>query len=122
MTKSYRHFAAGLDEVKRNFAAYGLLDGQVQFLPGWFRDTLPNAPLGTLALMRLDGDYYESTIDALVNLYYRLSPGGYTIIDDYGEDLWTYCRRAVDDFREQQGIDAPMIKVDSKCYFWRKPA
>jgi hypothetical protein len=118
MTKAYKHFAAGLDEVKRNFRAYGLLDDQVRFLPGWFKDTLPSAPIGAIAVMRLDGDYYESTRDALENLYHKLSVGGFAIIDDYGEDSWTYCRRAVDDFRKERGIEDEMVRVDSKCFFW----
>jgi hypothetical protein len=72
--------------------------------------------------MRLDGDYYESTMDALTNLYDKLSVGGYAIIDDYGEDTWTYCRKAVDDFRREHGIKEPMIRVDSKCFFWQRRA
>jgi hypothetical protein len=120
MTKYYKHLAAGLDEVKRNFAAYGMLDEQVKFLQGWFSDTLPTAPVEKLALMRLDGDYYESTRDALVNLYDKLSVGGYVIIDDYGEDSWTYCRKAVDEFREARGITDPLIQVDRPCWYWRK--
>ena len=71
--------------------------------------------------MRLDGDYYESTMDSLINLYDKLSIGGYAIIDDYGEHTWTYCRKAVDDFRRHRGIDDRMIRVDSKCYFWQRP-
>ena len=116
----YRNFAAGLDEVKKNFAAYGLLDGQVEFLKGWFKDTLPAAPIGKLALIRLDGDLYESTRDCLRHLYDRLSVGGYVIIDDYGEDTWTYCRKAVDEFRLERGIVDPMIQVDSKCSYWQR--
>ncbi len=121
MRKAYNHFAVGEEDVRRNFAAFGLLDEQVVFLKGWFRDTLPTAPIERLAIMRLDGDYYESTMDGLVNLYDKLSPGGYAIIDDYGEDTWTYCRKAVEDFRSKHGIDAPMTRVDSKCYYWQKP-
>ena len=120
MTKHYNHFAADLNEVQSNFAAYGMLDDQVRFLKGWFKDTLPTAPIGTLAIMRLDGDYYESTMDALTNLYDKLSVGGYAIIDDYGEDSWTYCRKAVDDFRQKCGIEEPMIQVDSKCVYWQR--
>jgi Macrocin-O-methyltransferase (TylF) len=120
MVKSYNHFAAGIDEVRRNFQAFGLLDDQVRFLKGWFKDTLPSAPFKTLAVMRLDGDYYESTMDGLTNLYDKLSVGGYAIIDDYGEDSWTYCRRAVDDFRKQRNIQDPLIRVDSKCYYWQR--
>jgi Macrocin-O-methyltransferase (TylF) len=120
MTKTYKHLAAGLEEVQRNFRAYGMLDDQVQFLKGWFKDTLPNAPIDALSIMRLDGDFYESTRDGLVNLYDKLSIGGYAIIDDYGETSWTYCRRAVDEFRQEHGIEEPIIRVDSKCHFWRK--
>jgi hypothetical protein len=109
-----------IDDVRRNFEAYGLLDEQVRFLKGWFEETLPNAPIERLAVMRLDGDLYESTRAALVNLYDRLSPGGYVIIDDYGEDSWTYCRQAVDEFRAQRGIADPLIKVDSRCYCWQR--
>jgi hypothetical protein len=118
--KSYHNLAVGLEEVKRNFLAYGLLDDQVRFLKGWFKDTLPNAPIGTLSLMRLDGDFYESTRDGLNSLYDRLSVGGYVIIDDYGEDSWTYCRKAVDEFRSERGIQDPLITVDSKCSYWQR--
>ena len=77
--------AISQQEVEALFARYDLLDEQVKFLPGRFRDTLPSAPIQRLALMRLDGDLYESTMDALVNLYSKLSPGGYVIVDDYGD-------------------------------------
>jgi hypothetical protein len=118
--KMYRNFAASLDEVKRNFTAYGLLDDQVKFLKGWFKETLPTAPIDTLSLIRLDGDFYESTRDVLINLYDRLSTGGYVIIDDYGEDSWTYCRKAVDEFRSERQIQDTLITVDSKCSYWRR--
>lgn len=120
MKGAYKHFAAGLDQVQSNFRAYGMLDERVRFLKGWFKDTLPTAPIERLALMRLDGDYYESTMDALTSLYGKLSAGGYCIIDDYGEDTWTYCRKAVDDFRADRGINEQMIQVDTKCFYWRK--
>jgi hypothetical protein len=120
MSKLFNHFAVDLDHVKKNFEAYGLLDEQVCFLKGWFKDTLPSAPIERLALMRLDGDYYESTRDALVNLYHRLSVGGYVIIDDYAEDDWTYCRKAVDEFRAAEKINEPLTRVDAKCYFWQR--
>ena len=93
------NLAASLDEVRQNFRAYNLLDDQVRFLKGWFKDTLATAPIEAIAVMRLDGDFYESTMDGLRGLYDRLSIGGYAIIDDYGEDAWTYCRKAVDEFR-----------------------
>ncbi len=120
MTKYYDHLAVGLDEVKRNFQAFDLLDDQVRFLKGWFKDTLPGAPIEAIAVLRLDGDYYESTRDALAGLYDRVSVGGFVIIDDYGEDSWTYCRRAVEEFRQARAIDDPLVKVDTPCSFWKK--
>lgn len=118
MLGSVQSLSVGLDDVKRAFAQAGLLDARVRFLPGWFADTLPNAPIERLAMMRLDGDWYESTRDALRALYPRLVPGGYAIIDDYG--LTTGCARAVDEYRVQQRIDAPLIVVDRQTVYWRK--
>jgi hypothetical protein len=120
MQNHYKRFAAGLEDVQANFAAFGLLDEQVRFLKGWFKDTLPNAPIESLAILRLDGDYYESTLDGLRNLYDKLSLGGYVIVDDYGEETWTECRRAVDEFREERKIVGALVRVDSKCYYWQR--
>jgi O-methyltransferase len=108
--------AVSEEQVRRNFERYGLLDGQVVFLKGWFRDTLPNADIGALSILRLDGDMYESTLDALNALYPKLSPGGYCIIDDYS---LPNCRRAVDDYREAHGITAPMTTIDWTSCYWR---
>ena len=76
--------SVGADQVRHNFARYGLLDERVKFLVGWFKDTLPTAPIERLSLMRLDGDMYESTWQAIEALYPKLSPGGFCIIDDFG--------------------------------------
>jgi hypothetical protein len=116
----YNNFAVALEEVQTNFRAYRMLDDKVKFLKGWFKDTLPRAPIRSLAILRLDGDYYESTMDALTNLYDKLSTGGYVIVDDYGEDSWTYCQKAVDDYRRDHGICEPMIRVDKRCFYWRR--
>lgn len=120
--KAYHNLAVSLEETQRNLSAYGMLDDQVRLLKGWFCDTLPNASIAQLALIRVDGDFYASTRDALVSLYDKLSIGGYVIIDDYGEDSWTYCRKAVDEFRAVRGISDPIIPVDSKCVYWRRSA
>ena len=120
MTRTLDHLAVSIDDVRRNFEAYGMLDDKVRFLKGWFKDTLPSAPIERLAILRLDGDYYESTWDSLHNLYDKLSVGGYAIIDDYGEDRWTYCAKAVDEFRSQRGIVEPLQFVDTKCCYWRR--
>jgi O-methyltransferase len=107
-----------LADVRANFARYGLLDERVRFLKGWFKDTLPGAPIGKLAILRLDGDMYTSTMDALVNLYDKVSPDGYVIVDDYGE-IET-CRKAVEDFRTSRKIEAPIVAVDKSGVYWKK--
>ena len=94
---TFPQLAVTLERVRENFRRDGLLDDQVRFLEGWFRDTLPTAPIETLAILRLDGDLYESTMQALECLYDKLSVGGYVIIDDYGNVAG--CRQAVHDFR-----------------------
>jgi hypothetical protein len=110
--------AVSLEQVKSNFERYGLLDERVHFLKGWFRDTLPEAPIEKLAVVRLDGDMYESTMDALVNLYPKLSVGGYLIVDDYGVLL--PCRQAVHDYREAHGISEGIQPIDWTGVFWRR--
>ena len=117
------HRAAGVlavpeAEVRANFQRYGLLDDQVRFLPGWFKDTLHDAPIDRIALLRLDGDLYESTIQALDALYPRLSPGGFCIIDDY--HAIRACRQAVADYRAKHGVSAEIVEIDGMGVLWRK--
>lgn len=113
----YRELAVSEEEVQSNFAKYDLLDDQVRFLKGWFKDTLPLAPIGRLAVLRLDGDMYESTMDALTALYDKVSAGGFVIIDDY---LLPKCKAAVTDFRVARGIAAPLQEIDGAGVFWEK--
>ncbi|HEX7403049.1 MAG TPA: TylF/MycF/NovP-related O-methyltransferase, partial [Usitatibacter sp.] len=68
--------------------------------------------------LRLDGDLYESTWDALTALYDRVVPGGFVLIDDYGD--FPPCRQAVDEFRQQRGIGEPLQKIDWTGVYWRK--
>lgn len=109
--------AISLDQVKDNFRRYDLLDEQVRFLPGWFRDSLPEAPIERLAILRLDGDLYESTIDALAALYPRLSPGGFVIVDDYA---LRGCRKAIDDFRARHAIRDEVVPIDRAAAYWQR--
>jgi O-methyltransferase len=105
-------------DVRANFERYGLLDDQVRFLPGWFKDTLRDAPIDKIAVLRLDGDLYESTIQALDGLYERLSPGGFCIIDDY--HAIDGCRQAVADYRAKHFVAEPIVEIDGTGVFWRK--
>jgi len=114
----FDQLAVSLEQVRANFRRFGVLDDQVLFLEGWFKDTLPTAPISKLALMRLDGDLYESTWDALTNLYPKLQSGGYCVIDDYGGI--PACKQAVDDYRLQQGISEAVIPIDRTGVYWRR--
>jgi O-methyltransferase len=107
-----------LEEVKANFAWHGLLDDQVKFLPGWFRDTLRSLAGHRWAVVRLDGDMYESTIQGLEHLYPSLSSGGFLIVDDYG--VAPACKEAVEDFRAANEIAEPLHEVDWTAVYWRK--
>lgn len=113
-------------EVQENFARFGLLDAQVKFVEGWFKDTLPSLP-GPFSVIRLDGDMYDSTRVALESLYPKLSIGGYCIIDDYGAVKG--CKIAVDEFRakmppaHQSSICnrvLPPRAIDGVGVYWRK--
>ncbi|NBI28717.1 TylF/MycF family methyltransferase [Chengkuizengella marina] len=111
------YLRVSLEEVKQNFNKYDLLDDQVKFLEGWFKDTLPFAPINNIAIARLDGDLYESTMDSLTSLYHKVSLGGYIIIDDY---TLPTCQPAVEDFRKQHNITEPLIRIDHYGAYWRK--
>jgi len=110
--------AIPLEKVKANFKSYDLLDEQVRFLEGWFKDTLPQASFKKLAVMRLDGDLYESTIDALTNLYSKLSQGGYVIVDDYYSI--PACKEAVTDYRNSHDITDKITDIDESSVYWQK--
>jgi O-methyltransferase len=110
--------AVSEQDVKANFQRYRLLDDKVRFLPGWFKDTLHDAPIEQIAVLRLDGDLYESTIQALDGLYERLSPGGFCIVDDY--HAIDGCRQAVTDYRVKHGISSRIIEIDGTGVLWRK--
>ena len=114
-----RFLAVSHEQVAENFEKYGLLDEQVVFLRGWFKDTLPDAPSDCFSVIRLDGDMCESTMDGLVHLYPKLSPGGYCIIDDYS--ALDRCKEAVHDYRNKHDIEAPIHEIDWTGVYWRKP-
>ena len=115
---TWSDFAVSLDEVRANFARYGLLDDQVVFLEGLFKDTLPTAPVERLAVLRLDGDMYESTRDGIIHLYPKLMPGGTLIADDY--HLFEAHRTAIDEYRAAHAITDAIIPIDQWGVYWVK--
>lgn len=115
---TWEQLAVSLEEVRENFSKYGLLDDQVRFLPGWFSDTLRQAPIKQVAVLRLDGDMYGSTMEAFTALYPKLSVGGFVIVDDYGSVPG--CRQATEDFRRQHGVTEPIEWIDQSGIFWKR--
>ena len=116
----YPFLTVSVNEVKSLIDRYDLLDDRIRFLEGWFKNTLPVAPIRRLAVLRLDGDLFESTMDALIPLYAKVSPGGFIIVDDYYS--CQPCRNAIDWFRTANGIKDPFTRIDDQSLFWRKSA
>lgn len=87
-------FRCSINEVKDVFCQLGLK--KFRLIKGLFQDTLSTLKIGRIAVLHLDGDWYESTKCGLENLYDRVSPGGFIQIDDYGH--WAGCRKAVNEF------------------------
>ncbi len=117
---TFNALAVSLETVQENFRKYDLLDDQVKFLKGWFKDTLHAAPIDRIAILRLDGDMYASTMDALQALGAKVSPGGYIIVDDFG--AVEGCRQAIADYRSANHITAPIYDIDGIGAYWRVPA
>jgi O-methyltransferase len=115
--RAFEFLAVPEAEVRASFARLGL-DRGVRFLPGFFRDTLGGLAGARWALVRLDADSYTATRDALAVLYPGLAAGAYLVVDDYGS--FEGCRCAVDEFREEHGIDEPIERVDRTCVRWRR--
>jgi len=115
--QSIQELKVGLNEVKNNFKMYGVLDSQVQFIKGFFENTMKTAPIEKLSLLRLDSDMFSSTLVVLENLYDKLSSGGYLIVDDY---FLKGCKKATDDFRLQNNISEPLQEIDPYSVFWKK--
>ena len=104
------------EQVRSNFDKFGLNDNQVVFIKGWFNESLPKAKIKKLALLRLDGDLYHSTMDSLNNLYHKVSKGGYVIVDDMD---WPECARAIKDFRNKHAIKSELKAVDDVSAYWK---
>ena len=115
---TFHELSVPLETVRNNIRKYGLLDDQIVFLKGWFKDTLPAAPIKSLALLRLDGDLYESTIVSLNALYKKLSPGGYVIVDDY--HVVPGCKAAIHDFLASAQIAPRICEIDGVGVYWQK--
>ena len=109
-----------LDEVRKNLASTDYPPEQMRFVVGKVEETLPSQMPEQISLLRLDTDWYESTMHELVHLYPLLCPGGVLIIDDYGH--WQGCRRAVDEYFSSNNIPIMLNRIDYTGRIAVKPA
>jgi hypothetical protein len=109
------------DMLREGFRKYAD-PARLHVVKGWFQDTFSTAAddVGEVAILHADGDWYDSVKLTLETFYDNIAPGGFVVIDDYGE--WIGARRATDEFRAARGIDAPLVGVDHTGRYWRKPA
>ncbi len=115
----YPQLAVSQETVQENFSVYGLDSANVIYLKGWFKDTLAAAPVEQIALLRMDGDLYESTMDILDALYDKVVDGGIVIVDDY--NAIKVCRAAVSDFFRKRQLPEPELQtIDWTGVWFRK--
>jgi SAM-dependent methyltransferase len=101
---------ATLDDVQANLKRTGIAESRIEYVVGLVEDSIPARVPDAVALLRLDTDWYQSTLHELNHLYDRLAPGGVLIIDDYGH--WHGARRAVDEFFEIRGFRPLFARLD----------
>jgi len=108
------HHSDAVDNLRKMGAA------RVSLHQGFFKDSLPlvKDQLGRISILRLDGDWYSSTMTILNELYDQVSPGGFIIVDDYGH--WEGCKKATDEFRKMRSIETRLQQTDYTEYWWRK--
>ncbi len=110
-----------LEDVKKILFEILKIDSKnIVIEKGWFQDTLPlvKAKIGKISILRLDGDWYESTKCCLDNLYDSVIMGGYIILDDYGH--WEGARKALDEFFVGKQISPNLVKIDDTGIYFKK--
>jgi len=106
----WKSVAVSLEEVQQNMFSTGYPKDKIHFVVGKVEDTLPKNAPANIAILRLDTDWYESTLHELTHLYPRLVDGGTLLVDDYGH--WAGAKQAV---HEYFGDNVAFTKVDYTC-------
>eukprot|EP00919_Chromeraceae_sp_WS-2016_P077397 GHVR01183192.1.p1 GENE.GHVR01183192.1~~GHVR01183192.1.p1 ORF type:complete len:299 (-),score=51.65 GHVR01183192.1:1525-2421(-) len=109
---------ADKDDFIESLKRFNLYDNKIIIKSGWFKDTFPTINIKNLAILRIDCDFYDSTLYTLDMFYKKLSIGGYCIIDDYYGFI--ECKEAVDKFRKVNYIKDKIIKIDNIGVYWKK--
>jgi O-methyltransferase len=105
-------------DVERLLSKIGYPTDRIRLHEGWFQDTVPQANIEKIAILRIDGDLYDSYVVALDHLYDRVVPGGFVIFDDW---ILEGCRRAVSEFFDRRGLNPFLSHVDQSIRFFQKP-
>jgi O-methyltransferase len=116
-TPTNDYLGVSKETVEAHFRRFSLLDDRVRFVKGFFKDSLPGVAINQIAVLRLDGDLYESTIQCLDNLYHKVVAGGYVIIDDYG--ILPPCKQAVHDFLNKHKLAPKIEDIDGTGVYWK---
>lgn len=118
ITKVLFEHAPTLNDVKRNFKRFNLLNKNIKFIAGDIMKTVPKTPLNSIAILRCDCDYYDCTKIILETYYWKINRGGYIIIDDYNNE-YVACKEAVDSFRKRYSITKPIIDTHGGSVYWQ---
>ena len=107
-----------LSKVKEVLRKLRIPESRVHIVKGWFQDTFPSAQIRDIAILHIDADWYESVKLCLEKFYDSVQPGGYIILDDYGD--WEGCRIATDEFLKKRALDMKLIQVDYTGFYFQK--
>ncbi len=111
-------------KVEDNFRIYDLLYENVIFVKGLFKDSLPKLDVKSLAVLRVDGDMYSSTMQVLDALYDKVPIGGFVILDDFSKRTHASLRakEGAIDFRAKRNVPGRMYRIDYQSVYWQKEA
>lgn len=117
--KSYEgKLVASVVRVQEVLSQVGAPLDRVEIVKGWFEDTFPTVEIPQIALLHVDADWYASVKLALERFYDAVQPGGYIVFDDYG--YWQGCKKAVDEFMVDRGVNADLREIDSRAVYLQK--
>eukprot|EP00802_Teleaulax_amphioxeia_P006405 Tamp_06409.p1 GENE.Tamp_06409~~Tamp_06409.p1 ORF type:complete len:492 (+),score=79.04 Tamp_06409:1203-2678(+) len=119
---TFKNLQVSVHKVTSNFADFGLESDQIELVRGWFHDSVFSdrvQAIEKLALLRLDGDLYQSTIEVLRGLYYKVAVGGFVVVDDWRLD-GMQARSAVIDFHRECEIQETIHVGQDGLAWWRK--
>ena len=110
---------SSIEEVKNNLSKIEYNNKKLHFVKGKVEDTIPDTLPENISILRLDTDWYESTKHEMKYLFPKLVKGGILIIDDYGH--WSGCKKAIDEYLEENNIKMFLNRVDYTCRLGVKP-